>query len=344
MVGQVGTRQPLGRAGRVALGDPVGVLPAECRERDDPRVEPDVADLEDPLDRLAARLTADPDPVDPRAPQLRQVVERVEGALRQLCFRTNDVQLTARARVERQRQAVVAAPRDVPVAHVAQPVVHALAHVLGHPLDLRVLLEQLRTDLVDADEPVVREPVDDGRVAAPAVRVGMDVRAGLDEEAPLGEVADDLVGRLDRREAVQPAVVVVETSALVDRREHGKAERAAELEVVRTGSGRDVDDAGSLLLLEVDLVPRDDAVLDAGARREVVEGALVAEPDELGSLHAAHERVVRVPGREHPLAVLAQAVLALGMDGGRDIGGQRPGRGRPDDERLAGRSSSGRRT
>ena len=42
------------------------------------------------------------------------------------------------ARVERQRQAEVALARDVPVAHVAQPVVHPLAVLRRRPVDGRV--------------------------------------------------------------------------------------------------------------------------------------------------------------------------------------------------------------
>ena len=41
------------------------------------------------------------------------------------------------------------------------------------------------------------------------------------------------------------------------------------------------------------------------------------------------------PGDHHPLAVLAQPVLLLGMHRGRDVRGQRPRRRRPDHERLA---------
>ena len=127
----------------------------------------------------------------------------------------------------------------------------------------------------------------------------------LDEEAALGEVADDLVGRLDGREAVQPAVVVVEVAGLVDRRQHRQPERAAELEVLDAAAGRDVDDPGALL--ERDLVPGDDAVLDRRAGRQVVERPLVAQPDELGAREPADEVLVGEARREHPLAVLAAA-------------------------------------
>ena len=117
---------------------------------------------------------------------------------------------------------------------------------------------------------------------------------------------------------MQPAVVVVEVARLVDRREHGQPERAAELEVLGAGAGGDVDDPRALL--ERDLVPRDDPVLDRGAGRQVVERASCsAGPASSAPGDAADEGVLREERREHPLAVLPQAVFALRMDGGGDV-------------------------
>ena len=73
MVGQVGRGEPLRGAGRIALDDVLGALPAERRERHDAGVEPDVPDLGDPLDLLAARLAANADLVDPGAPELLEL-------------------------------------------------------------------------------------------------------------------------------------------------------------------------------------------------------------------------------------------------------------------------------
>ena len=101
----------------------------------------------------------------------------------------------------------------------------------------------------------------------------------MDEQPALAEVADDLVGGVARREAVQPAVLVVEPARLVDGREHGQVVDARELEVLRAAARGDVDDAGALV--DGHLVPRDDAMLDPRARRERVERAGVPEPDEL---------------------------------------------------------------
>ena len=132
---------------------------------------------------------------------------------------------------------------------------------------------------------------------------------------------------------MQPAVRVVEASRLVDRREHRELVDSAELEVLLSGARRDVDDAAALV--QRDLVPRDDAMVDLSARAEVVERPAIPEPDELGALHGSDERLVRIARGRDPLSVLAQAVVGVGLDGRRDVRRQRPRRRRPDDERLA---------
>ena len=109
----------------------------------------------------------------------------------------------------------------------------------------------------------------------------MQVRAGLEQEPLLGQSTDDLVSRVTGREPVQPAIRVVETARLVHRREHREVVEEAELEVLLAGARCDVDDAGSLL--ERDLVPRDDPVVDLAARAEVVERTAVAKTHELFS-------------------------------------------------------------
>ena len=110
VIGQVGAVSPARGAGRVPALDPLGVLPAERRERHDAGVEPDVADLLDAATSPPALLAADRDGVDPRPAQLLQLVEAAGRPLLELGEGADHVQVAARARVERERQAVVAAP------------------------------------------------------------------------------------------------------------------------------------------------------------------------------------------------------------------------------------------
>ena len=126
----------------------------------------------------------------------------------QLGPRADHVEAAALARVEGERQAEVPLARDVPVAHVAEPVVHALRIEIGRPLHRRVRLQHRLANLVAGDEPLVDDAEDERRVAAPANWVTVDDLAGLEQAPALAEVADDLVLRLGRRGAVQPAVGV----------------------------------------------------------------------------------------------------------------------------------------
>jgi hypothetical protein len=152
--------------------------------------------------------------------------------------------------------------------------------------------------------------------------------------AGVGQVADDLVGGVTGRGAVQPTVLVVETARLVDGRQDRQVVDAGELEVLGAAARRDVDDAGALV--HRDLVPGDHAVLDRRPRRERVEGAVVVEPDELRAGDGLDEPLVREARGQHPLAVGAAPVRLLRVNRGGDVRGQRPRCRRPDDERLPG--------
>ena len=105
---------------------------------------------------------------------------------------------------------------------------------------------------------------------------------------------------------------------------------------------------GALVL--ADLVPGDDPVLVAAVvergrgRPAARRTAPVAPADELGARHLLLDRE-RAPQRgleralaepEHVLALADPDVAELRADGRRDVRGQRPGRRRPDEQRLAG--------
>ena len=114
------------------------------------------------------RLAADGHLVDPGTVELLELLEPRGGELRQLGLRADDGHVAALARVDGERQAEVAAAGDVPVAHVREPVVHPLPEVVRGPPHAGVRLEEPRAQLVDRDEPVVRDAEDERRVAAPA--------------------------------------------------------------------------------------------------------------------------------------------------------------------------------
>ena len=103
VVGEIGVGQALRRAGRVAVLDPLRVVPPQAGEGDDARVQPRVAYLRDPPHVLAAGGACDRDLVHPRAVQLLQPLEARRRALLELSSRADHVQLAALAGIEGQR-------------------------------------------------------------------------------------------------------------------------------------------------------------------------------------------------------------------------------------------------
>ena len=253
----------------------------------------------------------------------------------------DDVHVPVRAEPERQREAPVALARDAPVAHVAQPVLHALAEVRRRPLDGGVGVDHRLADLVAADEPLVHHAEDQLRPAAPAVRVAVLVGLPAGEPAAVLEVLGHEVGHLVRAVAGELAITVDEQPRLVDGHEHRQLLATADLEVLGAAARGDVDDSGPLV--HDDLRVGDHAVGDLGLRGQVVEPGRVRAPDQLLAAHPADDARLRaedggaaILGDDVPLAAdVDPDVARIGLDGGRHVRRQRPGRRRPDDERLA---------
>ena len=199
VIGKIGAGQSLGGAISIATVNPLRILPAERRERHDPGVEPDVADLGNPLYAFGpAGRAADPDGVDPRAVQLGKLLQARRGQFLKLCTRADDGDMATIAGKYRQWESEITAAGDVPVAHVAEPVVHSLAEVRRCPLDGGVGLEQPRPDLVDANEPVVGDAEDERRMAAPAERIAVDILIRCNQAPAPGQVGGDLLRRFRR--------------------------------------------------------------------------------------------------------------------------------------------------
>ncbi len=195
--------EPVAELAREALGDEVGREPrppvvrvlavVQRRERHDPRVQPRVADILDPLDRCAAARARDPDRVDvgPVRAVALELLPALDGTLPELVAPADHLDRPAcRAVVDRQRQPPVALLADHPVVHVAEPVELALVAEIRDPADpidrLHDLVAEACVDLLrrqrlawlvvqrpHRDEPLVDQPEQQGRAASPAVRVAV---------------------------------------------------------------------------------------------------------------------------------------------------------------------------
>ena len=79
-----------------------------------------------------------------------------------------------------------------PVAGVLEPLTEAtVADMLRHPVDLLVVGQQALFQRGDAHEPRAHGPVHQGLVAAPAMRVVMQVVRAVEHQAAFGQMADD---------------------------------------------------------------------------------------------------------------------------------------------------------
>ena len=325
--------EPVAELARKALGDEVRRVPLapvvavgrelQRAERDDPGVEPGVADIGDAAHAVAGARVDQHELVDPRPVRgvPDELVPALDGTRLQLLHRADHVELRRVFLVhpDGQRQAPVALLRDHPVAHVAQPVALAglAVDALREERDLVGDLHDVAAEaglgqpLAHVQKPLVHEPVDQLGLAAPAVRVAVDV--ALDGEQPVALfqlLEDDVGGRgvggevpRERAEAVREAAVVAQ------RRDRRQAVLLAPGEVDAAAAGGRVDDAGALPFGHV-VAAADDPVRVLGADRR----APAVLPDDLR--HFLGEAVGRVRGRdvvERAVVGPAQHLLALDL-------------------------------
>src|SRR6185295_4616419 len=192
VIWKIGACESLSSTGPVAALHKLRVFPAERGERHDSSVKPDVADLGDTAYALgSACRAADLDGVNPRAMELYELIHAGRREVVELGARTDDGDMAAAAREDRQGQAEVTAAGDVPIAHVPEPVVHPFAEVRRRPLDSCVGGKQSRSHLVDGDEPVVGNAEDERGVAPPAEGIAVRVLTGSDQTTSLGEIGHD---------------------------------------------------------------------------------------------------------------------------------------------------------
>jgi hypothetical protein len=183
------------------------------------------------------------------------------------------------------------------------------------------------------------------------VRVDVLVRLGLVEVALFFEALEDRTRDVGDVLPREPVVALDVDAALVHRRKHRRARMLlGEREVLAATPRRDMHDARAFL--GADLIPRDDFVFGARAppRRQLVEGAAIAPADHHTPWQRPDDLLLAMlpPAQflqlgDHVIGeVVDRAVLLdprvgqLRVDRTGDVGGQRPGRCRPDQQILVG--------
>ena len=248
------------------------LLGAVLGERHAARVPPHVDQVGNAAEGLAVALEGHV--VDERAVE---VVRHLGAQLAQLVAGADADDLLAVLRApDRQRRAPVALARQRPVHVVLEPVAEPpVLDVVRVPGDLLVGGEQLLLALGGAHVPARLGVVDERRVAAPAVRVGVLVLAGLEQAAGLAQRLDDRRVGLAHVHVREGAGALVEGAVGPDRVVDREAVLGGQAEVVLAEGGARVNHAGAVV--ERDEVAGQDGVALLPVVADVREGRLVLQ-------------------------------------------------------------------
>ena len=223
--------------------------------------------------------------------------------------------------------------------HVGEPVKLAVHAKRRHPVDAAGDVHHRLAQLIHRDEPLVDEAEDEVGAAAPADRIAVAVLLSAIENALLLEVAHDRRRDFMDVLAGQPIETVHVDAELIDRRDNLEIVLLREREVLLAAAGGDVDDAGAFD--RADVGPGDHPMLDVDFGGQLVKRTFVGPAEHVGALQLARDGIVAAQGvldcllgEIEPVTVLLDVdVVQLGIDRGGNVGGERPGRRRPDEQR-----------
>ena len=227
---------------------------------------------------------------------------------------------------------------DAPVGALADHALHALDAPARDPAHIVARGAGLFLEGIDGAEPLRGGTEDDGVLAAPAVRIAMDDLLGSEERAGfLHVVQDHGVGLLDEHALILAGIVGV-AALIIDGHDHVHAVAAAGLIVVRTEAGRGVDAARTGI--HRDVISQHQAAR-LGQERVLGEHIFI-EVTGVGlddrivlDLADGHDLLHERLGDDVHLAVvliLHDGIALVGVQGDGKVAGQRPDRGRPNDE------------
>ena len=235
-------------------------------------------------------------------------------------------------------QAPAALAGDAPVGALTDHALHAVDAPARNPAHVVARGAGLILKGVDRAEPLRGGAEDDGLLAAPAVRIAMhDLLAGEERAALLHVCKDDGVGLLDEHPLIFSGIVGV-AALIVDGHDHVHAVAAAGLIVVRAEAGRGVDAAGTGIHRDIVGENQTGGLGQEGMRCEhvLIEVTGVGLKDRVVlDVADGHDLFDERLGDDVHLAVilvLHDGVALVGVQGDGKVTGQRPDRGRPNDE------------
>ena len=235
-------------------------------------------------------------------------------------------------------QAPAALTGDAPVGALADHALHAVDAPARDPAHVVARGAGLILKRVDRAEPLRGGAEDDGLLAAPAVRIAVHDLFGSEEGTGLLHVVqDDGVGLFNEHTLIFSGIVGV-AALIVDGHDHVHAVAAAGLIVVRAEAGRGVDAAGTGIHRDIVGQHQTGGLGQEGMRCEhvLIEVTGVGLKDRVVlDVADGHDLFDERLGDDVHLAVilvLHDGVALVGVQGDGKVTGQRPDRGRPNDE------------
>ena len=265
-------------------------------------------------------------------PQLPQLLPRAHA----------DGVLAVLGAPDRERRAPVALAGEGPVHVVLEPVAEpAVLDVLGVPAHRLVGGQQVVLGRGRAHVPVGLGVVDEGRLAAPAVGVGVLVLARPEQPARLAQRLDDQGIRLAHVHPGERAGAIVEGAVGAHRVVDREAVVGGQPEVVLAEGGARVHHAGAVL--DRHEVAGQHGVAPLAVVGQVGKRRLVGQAQQRRAGHPIHDLRVLTQHPLHQRLGQDQRLLAeprahvgdLGIDRDRGVGHQRPRHRRPGQQRHA---------
>ena len=271
------------------------------------------------------------------------------GVAGQLGEAAHSGEVARRAFPDRERGPPVPISREGPILGLIEEIAEpAVLHVAGDPEYLVVVPYQCLPELGTSHEPGIEGPVEEGRRAPPACGIGVTQFLFAEERSRGAQVVQEQrVGGLealpgDRRH------LVGEDAMAVERVEEPDVLPLTDPLVVHAVARRDVDESGALGFPH-EFVQNDSVAALPGTGEG--KQRRVGKVRELGADVAMED--FRSPGEkprdrslgEHVLVAIRASdteVREIRPRGDEEVGGQRPGRGRPGEE-VPRRSVVGRR-
>ena len=227
---------------------------------------------------------------------------------------------------------------DAPVGALTDHALHAVDAPARDPAHVVARGAGLVLKGIDGAEPLRGGAEDDGLLAAPAMRIAVHDFLGSEEGAGLLHIVeDDGVGLLHEHSLILAGIVGV-AALIVDGHDHIHAVAAAGLIVVRAEAGRGVDAARTGIHRDI---IGEDQTAGLGQERMLREHILIEvagvglDDGVVLDLANGHDLLDERLGDDVHFAVVVVAddgVALVGMQRDGEVAGQRPDRGRPNDE------------